>query len=38
MNKRKVWVEPLFAEDKDWHGMRRFRGTRGSGESTVRLS
>ncbi len=25
MNKRKVWVEPLFAKAKDWHGMRRFR-------------
>jgi hypothetical protein len=25
LNKRKVWVEPLFAEAKDWHGMRRFR-------------
>jgi hypothetical protein len=25
MNKRKVWVEPRFAEAKDWHGMRRFR-------------
>jgi hypothetical protein len=25
LNKRKVWVEPLFAEGKDWHGMRRFR-------------
>jgi hypothetical protein len=25
MNKRQVWVEPLFAEAKDWHGMRRFR-------------
>jgi transposase len=25
MNKRKVWVEPLFAEGKEWHGMRRFR-------------
>lgn len=25
MNKRKVWVEPLFAEAKDWHGMRRFQ-------------
>jgi hypothetical protein len=24
-NKRKVWTEPLFAEGKDWHGMRRFR-------------
>src|SRR5262249_811937 len=25
MRKRKVWVEPLFGEAKDWHGMRRFR-------------
>ena len=25
MNKRKVWVEPLFGEVKEWHGMRRFR-------------
>ncbi len=25
MNKRKVWVEPLYAEAKDWHGLRRFR-------------
>ncbi len=25
MRKRMVWVEPLFAEAKDWHGMRRFR-------------
>lgn len=25
MRKRKVWVEPLFAEGKDWHGLRRFR-------------
>ncbi len=25
MGKRKVWVEPLFAEVKQWHGMRRFR-------------
>ncbi len=25
MDKRKVWVEPLFAEAKDWHGLRRFR-------------
>ena len=23
--KRSVWVEPLFAEAKDWHGLRRFR-------------
>jgi hypothetical protein len=20
-----VWVEPLFAEAKEWHGLRRFR-------------
>ncbi|HXZ04001.1 MAG TPA: transposase [Ktedonobacteraceae bacterium] len=20
-----MWFEPLFAEAKDWHGMRRFR-------------
>jgi len=20
-----VWLEPLFAEAKDWHGLRRFR-------------
>src|SRR5260221_1405181 len=25
LRKRKVWVEPLFAEAKEWHGMRRFR-------------
>ena len=25
LRKRKVWVEPLFAEGKDWHGLRRFR-------------
>jgi hypothetical protein len=25
MRKRKVWVEPLFGEGKDWHGMERFR-------------
>jgi len=23
--KRSVWVEPLFAEAKEWHGLRRFR-------------
>jgi hypothetical protein len=23
--KRRVWVEPLFAEAKDWHGLRRCR-------------
>jgi IS5 family transposase len=25
MAKRKVWVEPLFGEAKDWHGLERFR-------------
>lgn len=25
MRKRKTWVEPLFAEAKAWHGLRRFR-------------
>lgn len=25
MRKRKVWIEPLFAEAKEWHGLRRFR-------------
>jgi transposase len=25
MRKRTVWIEPLFAEAKDWHGLRRFR-------------
>jgi hypothetical protein len=25
LRKRSVWVEPLFAEAKDWHGLRRFR-------------
>src|SRR5829696_3953421 len=25
LQKRRVWVESLFAEAKDWHGMRRFR-------------
>jgi transposase len=25
IEKRKVWIEPLFGEAKDWHGMRRFR-------------
>ena len=25
VGKRKVWVEPLFGEAKDWHGPRRFR-------------
>jgi hypothetical protein len=25
IRKRKAWIEPLFAEGKLWHGMRRFR-------------
>jgi Transposase DDE domain len=25
IRKRGVWVEPLFAEAKNWHGLRRFR-------------
>jgi transposase len=25
IRKRSVWVEPLFGEAKDWHGLRRFR-------------
>ncbi len=25
LRKRAVWVEPLFAEAKEWHGSRRFR-------------
>ena len=25
MRKRQVWVEPLFAEAKEWHGLHRFR-------------
>src|SRR5215218_4640722 len=25
MRKRALWVEPLFGEAKDWHGLRRFR-------------
>lgn len=25
IRKRKVWVEPLFAEAKEWHGLYRFR-------------
>jgi hypothetical protein len=25
MRKRSVWVEPLFGEAKDWHGLKRFR-------------
>jgi transposase len=37
LRKRQVWVEPLFAEGKDWHGMRRFR-LRRLWRSTVRRS
>ena len=25
LSKRKAWVEPMFAEAKEWHGMKRFR-------------
>ena len=25
MRERKVWVEPLFAEAKEWHSLRRLR-------------
>ena len=25
IRKRQVWVEPLFAEAKAWHGLRRLR-------------
>jgi transposase len=25
LRKRRVWVEPLFGEAKEWHGLRRFR-------------
>jgi hypothetical protein len=25
IRKHAVWVEPLFGEAKDWHGLRRFR-------------
>jgi hypothetical protein len=25
MRKRQIWVEPLFAEAKAWHGLRQFR-------------
>ena len=25
ISKRQVWVEPLFAEAKEWHGLRRQR-------------
>ena len=25
LGKRRVWVEPMFSEAKEWHAMRRFR-------------
>ena len=25
LRKRSVWIEPLFGEAKEWHGLRRFR-------------
>ena len=25
LRKRKVWIEPMFAEAKEWHGMRKVR-------------
>jgi hypothetical protein len=25
LRKRKVWVEPMFGEAKDWHGLHSFR-------------
>jgi hypothetical protein len=25
IRKRQVWIEPLFAEAKEWHGLRRLR-------------
>lgn len=28
INKRKAWVEPLFGEAKQWHGLNRFRSRR----------
>jgi hypothetical protein len=34
MRKRNVWVEPLFAEAKGWHALRRFR-LRGLGNVNI---
>ena len=28
MRKRAVWIEPLFGEAKQWHGLRQFRAAR----------
>jgi Transposase DDE domain len=39
MRKRSVWVEPLFAEGKQWHGMSRYRLRRlwrVNGEAVIR--
>jgi len=41
MRKRSVWVEPLFAEGKQWHGMRRYRLRRlwrVNGEALIRAA
>jgi transposase len=35
MRKRQVWVEPLFAEAKEWHGLRRLR-LRGLANANIR--
>ena len=37
MRKRKVWVEPLFAEANEWHGLRRLR-LRGLGNANIQGS
>jgi Transposase DDE domain len=37
MRKRAVWVEPLFGEAKQWHGLRRFRLRRLDGVNTEAL-
>jgi hypothetical protein len=34
LRKRSVWVEPLFAEAKQWHGLGRFR-LRGLGNVNI---
>jgi hypothetical protein len=38
VRKRQVWVEPLFAEGKQWHGMRRFHGRRFHGRRLWRVN
>jgi transposase len=37
IRKRAVWVEPLFGEAKDWHGLRRFRLRRSEKVNTEAL-